>query len=203
MPSQTDPFASVTPTTPSGGCANDPNVKPSETVNLLHAGCYKALSIKGTANLAPGVYYIDGGDIDFNSGANINCSPDGVMFVLSNSNAAANAAIGDDHNERQREPQSNRAEAGTYKGMLIYQDRTRPRPTTASRSTATAGPTSRVRSISRTADFTWTANSGMNSNCMQLVVKRISFTGNSAVSNTCPANSGAGSFKGSKVRLVE
>jgi hypothetical protein len=34
------------------------------------------------------------------------------------------------------------------------------------------------------------------------VTKRVTFKGNSAVTNTCPAGSGAGSFRGRKVRLV-
>lgn len=201
MPSQTDPFASVTPTTPSGGCANDPNVKPSETVNLT-PGCYKALSIKGTANLAPGVYYIDGGDIDFNSGANINGSPDGVVFVLSNSNAAANAAIGGITMNGSANLNLTAPKTGPYKGLLIYQDR-RAATDNSIKINGNSGSYIEGAFYFPKADFTWTGNSGVNSNCMQLVVKRISFTGNSAVSNTCPANSGAGSFKGSKIRLVE
>lgn len=201
MPSQTDPFASVTPTAPSGGCANDPNVKPSETVNLT-PGCYKALSIKGTANLAPGVYYIDGGDIDFNSGANINGSPDGVVFVLSNSNAAANAAIGGITMNGSANLNLTAPKTGPYKGLLIYQDR-RAATDNSIKINGNSGSYIEGAFYFPKADFTWTGNSGVNSNCMQLVVKRISFTGNSAVSNTCPANSGAGSFKGSKIRLVE
>jgi hypothetical protein len=43
----------------------------------------------------------------------------------------------------------------------------------------------------------------MNTNCMQIVGKDVAFTGNSAISNTCPANSASGSFAGKKVRLVE
>jgi len=42
----------------------------------------------------------------------------------------------------------------------------------------------------------------MVTNCMQIVAKDVTFTGNSAINNTCPVGSGSGSFKGSKVRLV-
>ena len=52
-------------------------------------------------------------------------------------------------------------------------------------------------------NITYQGNTGVNSNCMQIVVKRVSFTGNSSVNNTCPVNSGAGSFTGQKIRLVE
>jgi hypothetical protein len=37
---------------------------------------------------------------------------------------------------------------------------------------------------------------------MQIVAKDVSFTGNSAISNTCPAGGGSHSFVGKKVRLV-
>lgn len=201
MPSQADPFASVNPTAPSGGCANDPNVKPSETVNLT-PGCYKALSIKGTANLAAGVYYIDGGSLDFNSGANINGSPDGVVFVLSNSNAASNATIGGISMNGSANLNLTAPKTGPYKGLLIYQDR-RAAADNSIKINGNSGSYIEGAFYFPKADFTWTGNSGVNSNCMQLVVKRISFTGNSAVNNTCPAGSGAGSFKGSKIRLVE
>jgi hypothetical protein len=43
----------------------------------------------------------------------------------------------------------------------------------------------------------------MNTNCLQLVSRRVVFTGNSAISNTCPGGSGAMSFDGKRVRLVE
>jgi hypothetical protein len=43
----------------------------------------------------------------------------------------------------------------------------------------------------------------MNSNCLQIVSKKVVFTGNSSVTNTCPVGSGASSFLGKKIRLVE
>jgi hypothetical protein len=48
----------------------------------------------------------------------------------------------------------------------------------------------------------FTGTTGMNTNCLQLVARRLTFTGNSAISNVCPANSGAQSFTGTAVRLV-
>jgi hypothetical protein len=53
------------------------------------------------------------------------------------------------------------------------------------------------------ADLTYNGTSGQNTSCMQIVTKRVTFTGNSGISNSCPAGSGASSFKGRKVRLVE
>jgi hypothetical protein len=199
---QDDPFASVNPTPVSNpGCNNDPSVKPSETVNLT-PGCYKNLSIKGTANLAPGVYYIDGGDLDFNSGAVINGSSDGVVFVLSNSNAASNATIGTINMAGSARLNLVAPKSGPYKGLMIYQDR-RATENNVVKINGNSGSLIEGAFYFPRADFTYQGNTGVNSNCMQIVVKRVSFTGNSSVNNTCPVNSGAGSFTGRKIRLVE
>jgi len=42
----------------------------------------------------------------------------------------------------------------------------------------------------------------MQTNCMQLVARDVTYSGNMNISNTCPADSGAGAFTGKKVRLV-
>lgn len=199
---QDDPFANVNPSPVSNpGCYNDPTVKPNETVNLT-PGCYKNLTIKGTANLAAGVYYIDGGNLDFNSGAVINGAPDGVTFVLSNSNAAANATIGTVNMSGSATLNFTAPKTGNYKGILIYQDR-RAAADNSVKINGNSGSYIEGAFYFPRAEFTYQGNTGVNSNCMQIVTKKMVFTGNSAVSNSCPAGSGASSFKGRKIRLVE
>ena len=198
---QDDPFASVNPTPPSGSCANDPNVKPSETTALT-PGCYKSLTIKGTANLAAGVYYIDGGNLDFNSGAVINGHADGVVFVLSNKNASSTATIGTINMNGSANLNLTAPKTGPYKGILIYQDR-RATPDNSVKINGNSGSYIEGAFYFPKADFEFSGNSGVNSNCMQIVVKKIKFTGSSAVNNTCPTGSGASSFQGKRIRLVE
>jgi hypothetical protein len=199
---QDDPFGQVDPSPVSNpGCANDPSVKPSETVSLT-PGCYKNLTIKGTANLAAGVYYIDGGDLDFNSGAVINGSPDGVVFVLSNSSAASNATIGSINMAGSATLNLTAPKTGNYKGILMYQDR-RATDNNSVKINGNSGSYLEGAMYFPKAEFTYQGNTGVNSNCLQIVTKRVQFTGNSAVNNTCPAGSGASSFKGRKIRLVE
>lgn len=199
---QDDPFASVSPSPVSNpGCWNDPNVKPSETTTLV-PGCYRNFTIKGTANLDPGVYYIDGGNLDFNSGAIINGSTDGVVFVLSNSSAAANATIGTVNMSGGADLHLTAPKTGPYKGILIYQDR-RATPDNSVKINGNSGSYIEGAFYFPKADFEYTGNSGVNSNCMQIVVKKVKFTGSSAVNNTCPTGSGAKSFQGKRIRLVE
>jgi hypothetical protein len=52
------------------------------------------------------------------------------------------------------------------------------------------------------ADMTFNGNTGAVTNCLQIVAKDVTFTGNSAINNTCPTNSASHSFTGKKVRLV-
>ena len=43
---------------------------------------------------------------------------------------------------------------------------------------------------------------GMTTECVQIVARRVTFSGTSDIENSCPANSGASAFKGRHVRLV-
>ena len=42
----------------------------------------------------------------------------------------------------------------------------------------------------------------MQTNCLQMVGKRVVFNGNSEIDNVCPSGSGASAFIGTRVRLV-
>ncbi|WP_374387401.1 hypothetical protein [Sandaracinobacter sp.] len=91
---------------------------------------------------------------------------------------------------------------GTYQGVLIYQDR---RATLSNQSNKVNGNSASklqgaVYVASQEVEFTGTT--GLNTNCFQLVARRITWSGNSAITNVCPAGSGAQSFTGTAVRLV-
>jgi hypothetical protein len=198
---QPDPFASVTAPVVSNGspaCANDPNVKPSDTTSLS-PGCYKGLTIKGTANLSAGTYYIDGGSIDFNSGAVVNCT--GCTFVLSNSDPSSGATIGGITMNGSATLNLQAPDTGNYAGILIYQDR---RATSGNTIKINGGSSSNMQGALYfpKADMTFNGNTGAVTNCLQIVAKDVTFTGNSAINNTCPTNSASHSFTGKKVRLV-
>lgn len=201
-PALADPFASVNPEQPFTPCplADDPNVKPNSSVSI-GPGCYRSLSSSGTLNLSPGTYYIDGGGLDFGAQATVNGSG-GVTIVLSNSSAAANATIGTIEMNGGANLNLVAPSTGIYKGIAIYQDR-RATSGVSSKINGNSGSTIQGALYFPKAALTFTGNSGMNTNCMQLVALRVTFIGSSAVSNVCPANSGSGSFKGSGgVRLV-
>jgi hypothetical protein len=199
---QDDPFAGVpAPAStdfPTGAC-------PSVTVNpnnsaTLSPGCYSDLDLKGNVTLSPGIYILDGGSLSTGAQANVSCS--GCTFVLTNRSTSSTATIGGVNMNGGANVNIVAPASGTYKGIMIYQDRR-----------ATADNTQQVNGNSSSklegalyfprADLTFNGTTGMNTNCLQIVSKRVQFTGNSAVNNTCPAGSGASAFTGKKIRMVE
>ncbi|MBB3764021.1 pilus assembly protein TadG-related protein [Sphingomicrobium lutaoense] len=209
---QEDPFESVT-ANPPWSCANGKlSVKPGVTVTVTNdssdptKNCYTAMDIKGEVNFEPGVYYISGGDFTANSSADIN-APNGVTFVMTNVSSGPLAPIGNVDFNGSAEITIEAPDTGPFKGIAIYQDR---------RATSTASASaSSPNKINGNSDshfrgafyfpkqqVTFTGTAGMSTACVQMVARRVYFSGNSAISNSCPAGSGSGAFKGRHVRLV-
>ena len=199
----TDPFAAVPDRMPAGSsCANDPKPTPSETVTLS-AGCYKGLTLKGNVTLSPGVYYIDAGDLQINSGATV--SGTGVTVVLTNSSSNANAPIGNVTLNGGATISLSAPSSGVYKGLIMMQDR---RATDGGGSSAPNKINGNSMSFYQGAFYfpkqllDFGGNSGINTKCVQIVAWRLTFSGNSDITNVCPPTSGASAFTGQAVRLV-
>ena len=206
---QADPFAAVTPTAPTSCNAaktSQPSDHWTDTTNAtattaddaLTPGCYAGMNLKGDVTLMPGTYYIDGGDFTVNSGAVINCA--GCVIVMSNRNAAS-TTIGDVDLNGNATINMTAPDTGTYSGILFYQDR---RATSDNDIKINGNSSSKFQGAFYfpKADLTFNGTAGMITSCMQIVAKDVTFTGNSAISNTCPTGSGSRSFVGRKVRLV-
>jgi Flp pilus assembly protein TadG len=202
-PPQADPYAGLpTPSVPSP-CSNELRVQPQEvltlTANATGIYCYRGMDIKGTVNLQPGIYYIDGNLLNFGAQSVVNGT--GVTFILTSSTAAtqpssiANISINGGAQMNLSSPTS-----GTYKGVLMYQDRR-----------ALFG-TSQINGNSATSfeggfyfpsrQLTFNGTTGMQTTCIQMVALRLEFSGNSTVQNSCPASGGGQAFNATVVRLV-
>ena len=170
----------------------------------LSPGCYKGINIKGTATLSPGTYYIDGSSFSVGSQANVRVTGSGgVTIVLTSSSAASNpSSIATLDMNGGATVQLTGSTSGTYSGILFYQDR---RALDSGTNTINGNAGSKFQGAfyfpSQELDFSGT--SGMTTDCMQLVALRLTFIGNTSVSNNCPAGSGAHGFIGAQVRLVE
>jgi Flp pilus assembly protein TadG len=195
---QDDPFASL-PTPTVSACSNQAKVQPLE-VTVLNPGCYRGMDLKGTVTLSEGIYVIDGDS--FSVGAQASVTGTNVTIILTSDNAASNPDlvatldINGGATMHLSAPTS-----GTYAGILFYQDR---RASDSGTNIVNGNSSSfyqgAIYMAGQEVDFTGT--SGMSTNCIQLVARRVVFSGNSAINNSCPAGSGASSFIGTRVRLV-
>jgi Flp pilus assembly protein TadG len=202
---QDDPFAAVVP--PTGqSCNGNTNVANNATATIGAAGtvtCVGSLNIAGTATLR-GTIYVDGGGVGIGTQANVTC--DQCTIVLTNHDNSPTATIG--NFEVTGSPTMNWVAPtdGTFKGILIYQDRRAVDGTDNNHMNKLRGNSSSYFEggfYFPRQQLEFTGSTGMNTNCLQLVSRRVVFTGNSAISNVCPTGSGAMSFDGKRVRLVE
>lgn len=106
-PPVADPFAKVPPPTPDGACQSTagPTFQPGTYCN--------GLTLQGAANLQPGTYYVQGGDLKINAGANV--IGNGVTIYMSGSNTVqmnGNALVN-----------LSAPTSGPYQNMLMMGDR--------------------------------------------------------------------------------
>jgi hypothetical protein len=203
-PTQADPYAGL-PRTPSppADCTNTSlNVQPNQTLTIAANAsgdyCVTHADIKGTLNLAPGTYYIDG--TTFSLGSQANVTGDGVTIVLTSSTPSNTGSFASISMNGGAVVNLTAPSSGTYAGVLFYQD---PR-TPAGSSTINGNSASRFQGglYFPSRGLTFNGNTGMNTTCLQLVALTLTFSGNSNIQNTCPANSGSKGFDALFVRLV-
>ena len=200
---QEDPYRDLPDPAVPNNCAGPISVQPNEAETITPSDngiyCFRGMNVKGTLNLAPGIYYIDGGSLSF--GAQSNVTGTGVTFILTSSNALnspsqiADLDINGGATLDLRAPSS-----GTYAGVLFYQDRRAPFGT----SRINGNSASRLYGgfYFRSRELVFNGAAGMTTECIQLVSRQIQFTGNARIQNQCPANGGAQAFQARLVRLV-
>jgi hypothetical protein len=155
--------------------------------------------IQGTLNLQPGTYFIDGGSLRF--GAQAVVSGEGVTFVLSSSNATSDpASIASLDIHAGAVLNLAAPDSGTYKGLLMYMDRRAPLGATSINGNSASS--FRGAFYFPSQQVTFNGNTGMQTRCIQFVVRRMTFSGNSDIQNQCPENSGSKAFDVTSVRIV-
>ena len=214
---QEDPFADVDPPTPTG-CQKfstydtGNNNKPGGTVDLttkLTAGgtyCLKessgTLTIQGNVTLPSGVYVLDSTSIKMTAtGASLTCHD--CVFIMTTSGTDM-TKIGTVSLQGGKLDLTNWT-GDTYTGLMFYQDRRAVTCTSANCQNLINGNS--VSSLQGAAYFpsqllTFNGTAGMTTDCLQLVARNVSYSGNMNISNECDADSGAHDFTGKKVRLV-
>jgi hypothetical protein len=159
------------------------------------------MDLKGNVTFDPGIYYIDGsngGSLDIGSQAVVNAP--GVVFILTTTSNDFSTVARVNMNGG-AEMNLTAPTSGTYAGIMMYQDRR-----------ATQNLSNLVNGNSDSLyqgalyfpkqSLTFSGTSGMDTKCLQIVSRQVTFTGDSAVTNVCPANSGSSSISGIQIRLV-
>lgn len=195
---QSDPLAGLPLPSPSG-CTAKVSVNPTETASIS-PGCYRGIDAKGTLNLAPGVYYIDGSSFSAGSQAVINGT--GVTIILTSTGAATNPSqIATLDINGGATLNLTATTSDTYAGVLFYQDR-RALDSGSNKVTGNASSTFQGAFYFPGQALDFTGTSGMGIACVQIVSRRVTFIGNSSIINDCPPGSGGKTFTGTHVRLV-
>jgi hypothetical protein len=203
---QEDPFASIDPPTPSS-CSNFPNNNPGSTLDLsAQTGviCYKSdMDIKGDVTLGAATYVLDAADLNINNtGAKLSCN--GCTIILTSSTASTNpSSIGNVTFNGGAEIDLVAPSSGTYAGISLYQDRRAENCNNCNNVNGNSNSSFQGAFYFPSQELIFTGTSGMTTTCVQMVARRVTFSGTSAISNVCPGGSGAHSFEGRSVRLVE
>ncbi|KFG88593.1 hypothetical protein BV98_003779 [Sphingobium herbicidovorans NBRC 16415] len=194
---QSDPYAALPVPSPSS-CQGKLSVNPQGTASK-GPGCYKGFDIKGTLNLDPGVYYIDGGSFNIGSQAVINGT--GVTIILTSSNAATNPSqIATVDINGGATLNLSAPTTGTYSGVLFYQDR-RALDSGENKINGNASSSFQGAFYFPSQAMSFSGTSGMTTNCVKMVGRRVTFIGNSSIVNQCE-NTGVNEITGTMVRLI-
>ena len=208
---QEDPFANVPvpPYTP-GDCKNFPNNNPHDTINLSsdpdhqsgNVVCYKTdMFVQGDITLGSAVYVLDSASLKMtNNDASLKCT--GCTIILTSRTADSNPGSIGSVTINGGKLDLTAPTSGTYAGIMLYQDRRAPADNNVTINGNNQSYLEGAFYFPR-ADLNFEGTAGMNTNCLQIVAKRVLFSGNSGISNVCPGGSGAKSFAGKKIRLVE
>lgn len=218
-PAQADPWATLPmPSVPSN-CQNEYVVNGSQTPAAFtptttggNVYCYRGMNFNQNGALitlpANSVFIIDGAgnnansvnQLNFGAQANVACS--GCTFLLTSRNAAtapdsiATVSMAGGATLNMTAPST-----GTYAGVLMYMDRRAPN-TRSSYINGNSATTYQGGFYFPSHSLTFNGNTGMHTECLQLVARRLVFSGNSNIQNTCPANSGSHAWDFTFVRLV-
>lgn len=201
---QPDPESALpTPSVPNP-CSSQMKVQPGDTLTTKNPGCYKGMSINGPVNFNPGTYIVDG-SISIGAQAVVGMAPGttgGVTFILTSSTPTNANSFGSLSMNGGATVNLTSSTSGTYAGILFYQDRRAP---AGGSNTINGNSTSTLQGTIyfKSQDLSFSGDSGMTTDCIQLVSRRVTFTGNNSIVNHCPTDPGAPhAFIGTRVYLV-
>ncbi|HEX8640394.1 MAG TPA: pilus assembly protein TadG-related protein [Allosphingosinicella sp.] len=200
-----DPFADVPLPTPPSPCpalsvpSNGPTV--IRDASIPGQNCFSSMNIDGTLQLNPGVYYIDGGNIDL-KGKIQSVGTGGVTLIMTGhtNDAAGDLVVGDFIQNGGGKLIIEASESGPYQGIALYRD-----PRAAYRLVKINGgaDTTITGAIYMpTTDLWLGGNASFDATCLQVVARIITFRGGADMQNGCEDGSSSQMIRRMVVRLV-
>ena len=163
----------------------------------LSPGCWANLSFKTDVTLQGGTYVVNGGLLEFTSGANLKANGP-VTFILTgpNSSSIARLSISGSATMNLSAPTT-----GPLRDLLFYQDRRASHLSTENGITGNSSSTLNGGLYFPGSNLNYTGNSTTTGVCVRMVARRMAFTGNSTANLSCPS-SVRNTLYGMTVRLV-
>jgi len=204
----TDPYATVNPPAVPSGCNQSALQGNATSVTVTGASasspavvCYKDITLNGsqTASFTDAIVIINGGNLSANAGTTLNCTRCTFVLTTSATNITSNS-IGNVTFNGGAHINLIAPTTGTYSGLVIYKDRRAPECNNCNKINGDSTSYLEGGIYIPSQEIQMSGNSGMNTNCVQLVGWQLTFTGNTTITNTCPG--GPRGWDGSMVRLV-
>lgn len=183
-PRVANPYSSLPPPNPPSTCdATGGNIQIQNQSDLptMSGGEMKLcgnVSFKGNVTLDPGIYYIEGGDLDFTSNADVDATA-GVTFILTGDPASNTGTVDINGGAKlDLEPVT----TGPYEGLAFYRD---PNAPAGDVSKYNGGSNLKIDGViyDPTGHVEFSGNTNNSNGCLQIVSNTVTFTGNSEVKN--------------------
>jgi hypothetical protein len=191
-----DPYATASFPTFSG--CTEQNFTAKDTIKInpgVYCGGIK-LNAGANVTLNPGIYYLDGGDLNVNGGAALAGSDVTLVFTSQSRNSFATASINGNATINLTPPKT-----GSTSGIVIFGDRRMPVGTAF---TFNGGATQYLGGAIYLpkAAVTFSGGASTSTNCTQLIGNTVTFTGNSGFALNCN-NYGTKPFSAQILRITQ
>jgi Flp pilus assembly protein TadG len=201
-PPDADPYASLNPPAVPSGCNQSALRGSANSVSASNTTvCYKDITLNGgqSATFTDTTVILNGGDLTVNAGASLTCIR--CTFILTtDSTNITNNSIGKVTFNGGAHISLTAPTSGAYSGLVIYKDRRAPYCQNCNKINGDSTSYIEGGFYFPTQEVQMSGDSGMNTQCVQMVAWQIQFIGNTSISNTCPG--GPRGWDGSMVRLV-
>lgn len=193
-----DPYESVSPPT-QPSCSNAKiNVNSSEKYTSLDPGCYSGsitVNAGATLTLSPGIYYLDGANL--NVAGNATITGTGVTLVFTGSGSSwGTATIGSNAVVDLTAPSS-----GSTRGIVVYGDRKMPAGTAFNLGGGGTQNFGGAIYLPK-ANLSFSGGNGTSTSCTKIIADTMTFTGTSNLQVDCSAL-GTASIGNASAQLVE